>query len=69
MSQKTADVQIAVCSVDKENHTVSLTVDGCPVTAVCTPENNAEVYQDIKEMLIDSLIRAVKFSPRKLDKT
>lgn len=69
MQHTTADIPISVCSVDRDKHTISLTVDGCPVTAVCAPENNKEMYRDIKELLIDSLVRSAKFDTRKLDKT
>jgi hypothetical protein len=47
---------IQITGIDRTNNTVFLSVNGCRVTAVFRDLNNREVYQRLKEMLIDSMI-------------
>jgi len=39
-----SEMGFRVSSVDRNNHTVHMMVNGCPVTAVCTPNHHPEVY-------------------------
>lgn len=56
-----------VSSVDRNNHTVHMMVNGCPVTAVCTPNHHPEVYEQVKSLLIGSIVNppVVKYAPPK----
>lgn len=44
-----------ITSVDREQHTVDLEVDGCPVTLSCSPQNNTALYQCVKSILLDTV--------------
>ena len=50
----------SISDVDRENHTIHLLVNGCPVTAICTPNDNAEIYEDIKTILVGSILKVAK---------
>ena len=41
--------------------------NGCPVTAVCTPNHHPEVYEQVKSLLIGSIVNppVVKYAPPK----
>ena len=64
---------MCITRVDLEKHTVHLTVGGYPVTAICTPENNPDVFESIQHILIGSLLeRAEQITGRnstKFDKS
>ena len=51
-----SQTSIQITGIDRTNNTVFLSVNGCRVTAVFKDLNNREVYQRLKEMLIDSMI-------------
>jgi len=46
---------IVVASIDREQHVVNLIVGGRPVTAICAPQDNAEVYENVKDILIGAV--------------
>lgn len=60
--------EIAVSFVDEGRHKIYLTVDGCPVTVSCTKEDNLDICETIKGILIGSMLDGSK-SPPKFDKT
>lgn len=47
------DGHFTIAEIDREHHTVSLDVGGCPVTLICFPQNNPKPYQQIKSILLD----------------
>lgn len=49
--------EIIVTAVDREQHTIYLTVRGCPVIAMCAPDNNPDIYERVKEILIGAVSR------------
>ena len=49
----TADVHIQ--NVDRENNVVYLAINGCQVRVICKPENNPEIYESIKRMIIRNI--------------
>ena len=49
----TADVHIQ--NVDRENNTVYLAINGYKVRVICKPENDPEVYESIKRIIITSI--------------
>lgn len=57
-----------VSSIDRESHTIYLTVNGCRVTAICSPQNNPEVYEKVKTILIGAVLHSPAESAAKFDK-
>lgn len=49
-----------IITVDREKNTVSLDVEGYPVTLTCWPENNSKPYQQVKAILVDAVVEAGK---------
>lgn len=49
------DGHFTIIDIDRERHTVSLDVGGCPVTLICSPQNNPKPYQRVKAILLDML--------------
>lgn len=54
---KGARTDLTVSSVDRENHTIHLVVNGCLVTAICAPDDNMNIYEELKTILIGSVIK------------
>lgn len=50
--------QEAMCitRVDPESHTIHLTVGGYPVTAVCKQQSAPEIFENVRNILIGSII-------------
>ena len=48
-----------VSSVDRENHTIHLVVNDCHVTAICTPQDNIHIYEELKAILVHSVIKSL----------
>ena len=49
--------EIIVTAVDQDQHTIYLTVHGYPVIAMCAPDNNLDIYERVKEILIGAVSR------------
>ncbi len=47
---------IRITDVDREKHTVCLIVNGSYVEAVFTPNANPDVFENVKQILIKSLL-------------
>lgn len=50
--------ELAECSIvglDIQNNTVHIRVNGYKVTVICKPKPNPDVYNDVKEMLINTV--------------
>lgn len=47
---------LTITAVDQEQHTICLNVDGYPVTLICSPQNNSETYQQVKMILLDTVV-------------
>ncbi len=47
---------IRITDVDREKHTVCLIVNGSYVEAVFTPNANPDVFDNVKQILIKSLL-------------
>ncbi len=53
--ERNSSSNIEMLSVDKDNHTVLMKINGCRVTVVCRAEANPEVYDRVREILINSI--------------
>lgn len=51
-----------VSHVDRDNHTVYMTVNGCPVTAICSPESDPDIYENVKNILVNSVSKNIQKS-------
>ena len=47
---------IKITDVDREKHTVRLIVNGSYVEAVFTPNANPDVFDNVKQILINSML-------------
>ena len=54
-----AEMGFRVSSVNRQNHTIHMIVNGAAVTAVCAPHNNPEVYHQVKSMLINTIVNPI----------
>lgn len=45
-----------ITRVDLESHTIHLTVGGYPVTAVCKQQSAPEIFENVRNILIGSII-------------
>ena len=54
-----AEMGFQVSSVNRQNHTIHMIVNGAAVTAVCAPHNNPEVYHQVKSMLINTIVNPI----------
>lgn len=46
---------IRISRVDHDKHIVYMTVNGHPVTALCTSESDPDVYSNVKSILVNSV--------------
>lgn len=49
---------ITISSIDRERHIINMMVKGCPVTAICSPQSNPEIYEQIKAILVSAVLKA-----------
>ena len=49
---------ITISSIDRERHIINMIVKGCPVTAICSPQSNPDIYEQIKMILVDTILKA-----------
>lgn len=49
---------VTISSVDHEQNIIHLIVKGCPVTAICSPQNNPDIYEQIKMILVGAVLKA-----------
>ena len=54
-----AEMGFQVSSVNRQNHTIQMIVNGAAVTAVCAPHHNPEVYHQVKSMLINTIVNPI----------
>lgn len=54
-----AEMGFQVSSVNRQNHTIQMIVNGAAVTVVCAPHNNPEVYHQVKSMLINTIVNPI----------
>ncbi len=64
MQKISADITIS--SVDRERHIVNMFVQGYPVTAVCSPENNPSIYEQLKAVMIGVVLNSSDKTPREI---
>ena len=50
--------EAGVTFVDKRHNTIYLTVGGCQVTVTCSAQDNPELYDQVKDILVDSFFRS-----------
>lgn len=55
--QKTVP-ETGITFVDKPHNTIYLTVDGCQVTVTCLAQDNQELYDQVKDILVDSFFHS-----------
>mgnify|MGYP001624112159 FL=1 len=49
---------VTISSVDREQHIINMVVKGYPVTAICSPQNNPDIYEQIKTILVGAVLKA-----------
>ena len=49
---------VTISSIDREQHIINMVVKGCPVTAICSPHNNPDIYEQIKTILVGAVLKA-----------
>ena len=49
---------VTISSVDREQHIINMVVKGCPVTAICSPQSNPDIYEQIKTILVGAVLKA-----------
>lgn len=49
---------VMISSVDREQHIINMIVKGCPVTAICSPQSNPEIYEQIKTILLGVVLKS-----------
>lgn len=54
------DGHFTIVTVDREQNVVSLDVGGYPVTLTCQPEDNSKPYQQVKAILLDTMVGAIQ---------
>ena len=57
-----AEMGFRVSSVNRQNHTIHMIVNGAAVTAVCAPQNNPEVYHQVKSIKNERLYKILQHS-------
>lgn len=59
MSLSCAEGSFTIQEIDRENHTVYLIVNGCAVTLLCSTENNLKPYEQIKTILLGTVVSSL----------
>lgn len=49
---------VTISSVDREQHIINMIVKGCPVTAICSPQSNPEIYEQIRTILLGVVLKS-----------
>ena len=49
---------VTISSVDREQHIINMVDKGCPVMAICSPQNNPDIYEQIKTILVGAVLKA-----------
>ena len=50
------DSSVSIVNIDKEDNTVYAKVNGCNITIVCRQQANPDVYDRVKDILINSVV-------------
>ena len=50
------DSSVSIVNIDKEDNTVYANVNGCNITIVCRQQANPDVYDRVKDILINSVV-------------
>ena len=50
--------ETGVTCVDKANNSFYLSVSGCQVIATCAEQDNADLYDKVKDILVDSFFHS-----------
>lgn len=50
-----AEGSFTIQEIDRENNTVSLIINGCDVTLICSKDNNPKPYEQIKTILLGTV--------------
>ena len=51
---------IIISSIDRERHIIHMVVKGYPVTVFCSPQSDPEIYDQIKTILADAVLKAAQ---------
>ena len=57
---------VTISSVDREQHIINMVVKGCAVTVICTPQNNRDIYEQIKTILVGAVLKAPQQNSREI---
>lgn len=60
--------EIHIRDIDLESNTVQFTVDGISVTAVCSSQDDSEIFDNVKQILIGRYIKTRRTRKKTLDK-
>ena len=50
--------EIHIRDIDLESNTVQFTIDGISVTAVCSSQDDSEIFDNVKQILIGRYIKS-----------
>lgn len=50
--------ETGITFVDKPHNTIYLNVGGCQVTVTCSAKDNQELYNQVKDILVDSFFHS-----------
>lgn len=59
---------IHIRDIDLNSNTVQFTVDGISVTAVCSSQDDSEIFDNVKQILIGRYIKTRRTRKKTLDK-
>src|SRR5699024_8479227 len=51
---------IIISSIDRERHIIHMVVKGYPVTVFCSLQSDPEIYDQIKTILADAVLKAAQ---------
>ena len=57
---------VTISSVDREQNIINMVVKGCPVTAICSPQNNPDIYEQIKTILVGAVLNTPQQNLREI---
>ena len=66
MYQENPDIRIS--KIERQKNTVHFTINGVPVTAVCSSQDDSGIFENVKRVLIGKVLSSGKKGLTKLDR-
>ena len=57
---------VTISSIDRGQHIINMVVKGCPVTAICSPQSNPDIYEQIKTILVGAVLKTPQQNLREI---